>query len=100
MRTKSNDLMMQNRVFFWIALATGLILLIPALAMQFTGAVNWTLLDFATAGVLLFGMGSLFVLAARRVHRKYRVPVGIAFAAALLYIWAELAVGVFTSWGS
>lgn len=99
-KTKSNDIIMQNKVFLWIALATGLILLIPLLAMQFTGEVNWTLLDFATAGVLLSGIGSMFVLAARKVDKKYRVAIGIAFAAALLYLWAELAVGIFTTWGS
>jgi hypothetical protein len=100
MNTNSNDILMQNKVFLWIVLATGLVLLIPLLAMQFTGEVNWTLLDFATMGALLFGMGSMFVLAARKVDKKHRVAVGIAFAAALLYLWAELAVGIFTTWGS
>jgi hypothetical protein len=34
------------------------------------------------------------------VPRKYRLPVGIACAAGLVYLWAELAVGVFTNLGS
>jgi hypothetical protein len=99
MKTKSNDIIMQNKVIIWIALATGLILLIPLIAMQFTGEVAWTLSDFVIAGALLFGTGLMFVLTARKT-RKYRAVIGIAFAAALLYLWAELAIGIFTTWGS
>src|SRR5688572_19019351 len=99
MKTKSNDIIMQNKVFIWIALATGLILLIPLIAMQFTGEVAWTLSDFVIAGALLFGTGLMFVLAARKT-RKHRVAIGIVLAAALLLIRIELAVGIFTTWGS
>lgn len=99
MKTTNTDIIMQNKVFLWIALATGLILLVPLLAMQFTDDVAWTLFDFAIAGVLLFSAGFVFVLAARRT-RKYRVIIAIVVAAAFLYLWAELAVGIFTTWGS
>jgi hypothetical protein len=100
MKAKNTDIILQNKVFLWIALATGGILLIPLIAMQFTGEVNWTLLDFVTMGFLLFGTGSMFVLTARQIDKKHRVATGIAFAIALLWLWAELAVGVFTNWGS
>lgn len=99
MKTTNTDIIMQNKVFLWIALATGLLLLVPLLAMQFSDDVAWTLFDFATAGVLLFSAGLVFVLAARRT-RKYRVIIAIVVAAAFLYLWAELAVGIFTTWGS
>jgi hypothetical protein len=99
METKNADIIMQNKVIIWIALATGLILLVPLLAMQFTDEVAWTLSDFVIAGVLLFGTGLMFVLAARKM-RKYRAVIGIALAAALIYVWLELAVGIFTTWGS
>ena len=94
MKTKSNDIIMQNKVFIWIALATGLILLIPLIAMQFTNEVNWTLSDFVIAGALLFGTGLMFVLAARKTS-KYRALIGFALVAALLLVWVELAVGIF-----
>ncbi len=101
MKTKSNDIIMQNKVFIWIALATGLILLIPLIAMQFSGEWDWDVPDFIIIGILLFGMGSLFVLTARKIRKNsHRVAVGIVFAIALLYIWAELAVGIFTNLGS
>jgi hypothetical protein len=69
--------------------------------MQFTDEVAWTLLDFVTAGSLLFGSALVYELATRNmITTKYRVAVGVAVMAALLYLWAELAVGIFTNWGS
>lgn len=91
---------MQNKVFGWIAIVTGIILSIPLIAMQFTSEVSWDSTDFIVMGSLIFGMGSLFVLTARKIERKYWPFAGIAFFLALLYIWAELAVGIFTNWGS
>lgn len=100
MKQEINDLVHQRSVFGWIALATGAILLIPLIAMQFTTEVKWDETDFIVMGSLLFGLASLFVLAARRAQRKHRVLIGSMFIAAFLYIWAEFAVGVFTNLGS
>jgi hypothetical protein len=96
MTQKVNHMMLKNSVFIRIALATGAILLIPLVAMQFTTEVNWDGADFIVMGSLLFGIASLFVLAARRAPRKHRLLIGGMFIAAFLYLWAELAVGVFT----
>lgn len=100
MQQKVSDVIYRNIVFLWVALATAVILLIPLIAMLFTGEVNWDETDFIVMGCLLFGTGSLFVLAARKVQRKHRLLIGGMFAAAFLYIWAELAVGIFTNLGS
>ena len=95
--------LMQNitrRLIVW-TLVVALILLIPLVAMQFTREVNWTLLDFVTAGSLLLGSALVYELATRNmITTKYRVAVCVAVMAALLYLWAELAVGIFTNWGS
>lgn len=100
MKTKRSDIIMQNKVFLWIALGTALILSIPLIAMQFTNEVDWSLGDFIIIGAVLFSAGFLFVHTARVTPRKYRVLIGAAFVAAVLWIWAELAVGIFTRIGS
>jgi hypothetical protein len=94
-----NSVIAQNRIFLWIALATAAVLLLPLVAMQFSEEVNWKANDFIVAGALLFGTGSLVVIAARMAPR-YRVLLAIVFAAALAWLWVELAVGLFTDWGS
>jgi hypothetical protein len=100
MKPKNTNIMMHNTVFMWIALATGLILLVPLVAMQFSSEVDWDLTDFITVGVLLFGVSSMFVLTARKVNQKYWTGLGVLFALAIFYLWAELAVGIFTNLGS
>lgn len=90
---------MRNIMF--IALGTIGILLIPFLAMQFGAGVDWGLSDFMVAGVLLFGMSLLYELIVRKItDGKQRLAIGIVLLFALLWLWAELAVGLFTSWGS
>ena len=100
MKHSTDDWLTRNNVFPRIALATVAILLIPLVAMQITPAVAWSPSDFLVMGTLLFGMASLFVLVARRAQRKHRLWVGAAIVAVFLYVWAELAVGVFTNFGS
>lgn len=79
-----------------VALATLLLLLVPLTAMQFTGEVNWGPGDFVVAGLLLFGAGMLYVLAAARcTGRGQRAAVAAAVCFGLAIVWAELAVGLF-----
>jgi peptidoglycan/LPS O-acetylase OafA/YrhL len=100
MKRKTNDLVVRNSIFFWIALAVVAVLLIPFFAMQFTNEVNWTKADFIVMGSLLFGMASLFVFVARKSPRRHRTLIAVIFLAVFVYVWAELAVGVFTNLGS
>lgn len=92
--------MKQNTIFLWIAAISGVILLIPFVAMQFSREVVWALGDFVIMGLMLFGAGSGFVLVARQLNKKYWVITGVVIGLAFLYLWAELAVGIFTNWGS
>lgn len=94
MKTKRTDIIMQNKVFGWIALATGIMLSLPLIAMQFTREVDWKLADFIIMGTLLFGTGFLFVHVARVTPHKYRVLIGLGFLAVLLLTWVHLAVGI------
>lgn len=100
MLTAINNFIMRNTAFGWIALVACVVLLVPLIAMQFTAEVNWGVMDFVVMGALVFATGSLFVLAARRVPHKYWLAIGAVFAAGFVYVWAELAVGIFTNLGS
>lgn len=78
-----------------VALVTAAILLVPFVAMQFTGEVNWTLSDFVIAGVLLAGTGLAYVLSTTKMSNpRSRLVIGAVLAVALLLVWAELAVGL------
>jgi aminoglycoside 6'-N-acetyltransferase I len=80
-----------------VALGTVLVLLIPAVAMQFTSELNWSAGDFLVAGLLLFGAGAIAVMGLNQVRStRYRVAVVLAVACGLGLIWAELAVGLFS----
>jgi hypothetical protein len=97
---KSEDVIMRNGIFGWIAIGTALLLLVPLIAMQFTNEVNWDMRDFIAMGALIFGASSLFVLVSRKVPRSRRLVIGLMFAVVFIYLWAELAVGIFLNLGS
>jgi uncharacterized membrane protein YesL len=99
-KSKQKDIIKDNKIFGWIALATVAILAIPFSMMQFSANWNWSLTDFVTIGILLFGSCSVFVFVARNTPLKYRNIIVTAFILGILYIWAELAVGIFTNIGS
>lgn len=80
-----------------VGLVTAALLLVPAVAMQFTTEVTWGPGDFAAAAALLFGAGMVFALGSRRTKSaRQRFAVGLIVFGALAVVWAELAVGVFS----
>ena len=82
-------------------LLTALVLLIPVVAMQFTPDVKWTMSDFVVAGILLLGFGFAYELLIDKARTtKQRIGISIVLALLFVYVWAELAVGIFTNWGS
>jgi len=86
---------MKNLRLIGIVALVGALLLIPYLAMKFTGEVNWTAIDFMTAGVLLLGTGLACELVLRKVKTiRYRLALCAVILAALFVVWAELAVGI------
>jgi hypothetical protein len=58
--------------------------------------MDWDAFDFAMVGVLLAGAG-LACLLASKAAPKHRAVAGVVVLAAVLLVWAELAVGVFGS---
>lgn len=100
LNTESASLLHRNSAFCVLAAVTVLILSVPLIAMQITEAVNWDLFDFLVMAVLVVSIGSVFILLARSFPAKHR-PVLFALCALLfLFVWAELAVGILTDFGS
>ena len=91
--------MKPESIFLRMALATFLVLLIPFIAMQFRHEVNWSYFDFILMGLMIFTTGSLIVVTLRKVNPNKRIFIVITFLFIFLFIWAELAVGVFTQLG-
>jgi len=80
------------------AVGTGLILMIPLIAMQFTSEVDWTLSDFVIAGTLLFGTGLTYTLVTRKSgEMMYRFAIAFALFTGLFLIWVNMAVGIIGS---
>lgn len=71
------------------------LLLLPAIAMQFTREVTWDETDFIAWGLMLGTIGGLFELAVRMSSNwAYRAGFGLALLGAFLVTWANLAVGI------
>lgn len=89
---------MENKRVLMILSAVVIILLIPAIAMQFSNEVDWNAFDFTVMGALLLGAGLSCELVLRKVKTfTGRIIICGAILFALFLIWAELAVGIFGS---
>ena len=87
---------MKNKRLIGIFITVTLLLLIPAVAMQFTSEVQWGPFDFIIAGVLMLGTGLLCDFVLRKVNKfEYRIALCAAVLIAFVLIWLELAVGIF-----
>lgn len=84
------------RIAMWGGAA--FLLLLPAIAMRFTGEVQWDETDFIVMGLMLFAACGTCELAARASRNgAYRIAVVVAVGAAFLTVWANLAVGMIGS---
>jgi len=79
-------------------LLTCILLSIPYIAMQWTREVNWKLIDFIVAGVLIFSFLTGISLLIKSIKDKKRLVFYIiALILIFVMIWVELAVGIFNS---
>ena len=86
--------------FKYVAAATLGLLLIPFIASLVTPEVNWSVMDFVIMGSLIFITGSTLLITFRYIKRPARfITAGLGLCA-FLYLWVELAVGVFFNLGS
>lgn len=82
------------RIAGWGAAAA--LLALPAIAMLFTGEVNWGPGDFVVMGAMLLtlGLGIELTIACARTLGMRLVIAGV-LVLCFLTVWAELAVGIF-----
>lgn len=79
-----------------ILLIVAFILSIPLVGMQFSDEVDWTLLDFVLAGVVLFTAGFVYTLLKRTVDQKtYRYAVGTGIFGMAYVMFLAAAVQMF-----
>lgn len=80
------------RLAMWIGAA--LLLSLPAVAMRFTGEVNWTAEDFIVFGAMLAAAcGAVEFGAWLSRNRAYRAAFFVAVATGFMLVWITLAVG-------
>lgn len=78
--------------------AAAFLLLLPAVAMQFTSEVDWTASDFIFMGVMLtVACGTYELMARMTSNTAYRAGVGVAIVTAFLTVWVNAAVGMLGS---
>ena len=72
------------------------LLLIPLIGLTITDEINWSLFDFIVMGSLLvlLGVGISFVSNCSKNLKNRILYIGI-LVLMFLFIWAELAVGIF-----
>ena len=93
MNHRRNARLTPARIMGWGTIV--MLIVLPAVAMQFTSEVNWTMADFAFATVMLGGVGLAFEMAVRANGSwAYRGGAAIALGAGLLLLWANAAVGI------
>ena len=89
-------MILQNKRLIAIVVSIAILLFIPLVAMQFTNEVNWSLQDFAAAGILLLATGLMCEFVLRKVkNNQYRIIICVALLIICLIVWVELAVGIF-----
>ena len=81
------------RAMLWVGGVA--LLLLPLAAMQLTDAVNWTAMDFAFAGVVVFAtVIPLDFAMCRAAGGAYRAAIIVALVAMFLLAWLSASVGI------
>lgn len=71
------------------------------LALPYIFNAPWTLFDYIVAGILLCATAVVFEIVTSRITtQKKKIIAGVSVILIAIYIWAELAVGIFTTLGS
>lgn len=77
------------------------LLIIGILLLPYVLNAPWTLFDYVVAGILLCTTAVVFEIVTSRITtQKKKIIAGVSVILIAIYIWAELAVGIFTTLGS
>ena len=97
-----NDIASPKRRVRWMPYLISLsLLIVPLVGTIASQEVNWSPLDFVVAAAIILLAAGLFDLVGRRIDAAgKRLPYYALIAAFVLYLWAELAVGIFFNFGS
>ena len=86
---------MQRKSIIRVLIGVTIILLVPAVAMQFTDEVRWAPFDFLAASALLISSGLVFVYLSDRTNDiRHKAAIGVAVATVLFVIWLQLAARI------
>lgn len=96
----ASDRASRGVIFLRIVVITLALLAVPFVAMQFSNEVNWSATDYLVMGLLISLTCVAYVAVSRKLPMRRRWPLALILLLAFLYVWAELAVGVFTNIGS
>jgi hypothetical protein len=86
---------MKNKALKITLLIPFVILLLPAVAMMFSNEVNWSAFDFIIAAILLYGASFAIYLISILKIKWLRITLMAAVFMLLVFVWGELAVGLF-----
>lgn len=90
---------MNSRSFMQNSVVRAALAAIGLLMIPFLFQWPWTSSDFVVMGAMIFVFGLALDLVLKKAG-KYKVAGGIAIVFLFLWLWVELAVGLFTNWGS
>jgi len=74
---------------------TGVVLLVPLVAMLFTNDVKWGLFDFVIIGALLISASALYLYITTKLSPVSQTVATIIIVAVVMLLWGEMAVGIF-----
>lgn len=90
-----NTFYMLNSRLKKILISITVILTIPVFGKLFTDDFQWALPDFIIGAILLYGTGIITDFILRKIQKKsHRIALCCFILLLLVFIWAELAVGL------
>jgi hypothetical protein len=100
MKTKNTKITSQPNIPRVVAITLA-VLAVPFMAMQFSNEVNWGPGDFILIGVLIMVAGLTYEFVIKQIkNTTHRTMLAVGILALVIWIWIELAVGLFTNLGS